>query len=66
METTVTYVKTDNNKIINENCIRWVQKLDGCLEVCTRVDGCYPGINTHKICETINKESYDKLNKWFQ
>ena len=26
MENTQTYIKTDNNKIINEKCIKWVEK----------------------------------------
>ena len=35
-----TYIKTDDNKIINEKCIRWVKKMGDCLEVCTKMDGC--------------------------
>lgn len=59
------FIKTDNNKIINENCIRWIKKMNECLEVCVKTDGCIETINTHKICKTINPKSYEKLNKLF-
>jgi hypothetical protein len=59
------YIKTDDNKIINEKCIRWVKKMDECLEVCTRTDGCKAGLNTHKICKLNNSASYEKLNRFF-
>ena len=57
-----TYIKTDNNTIINENCIRWVKKYNECLEICTKVLGCDPGKDTHKVC----KDSYNKLNVFFK
>jgi hypothetical protein len=61
------YLKTDENKIINENCIRWVKKMSDCLEVCTKSIGCniYNG-GTHRICKINNPESYNKLNKHFE
>ena len=59
------YLKTDDNKIINEKCIRWVKKMNECLEVCTKVDGCREGVNTHKICKMNNLHSYEKLNRFF-
>jgi hypothetical protein len=60
------FIKTDNNKIINEKCIRWVKKMDECLEVCIKSDGCRDGVNTHKICKLNNPNSYEKLNRLFQ
>ena len=27
----ISYLKADDNKIINEKCIRWVKKIDQCL-----------------------------------
>jgi hypothetical protein len=49
------YLKTDNNKVINEKCIRWVKKMDECLEVCTKTTGCSQiNDDTHKVCK-INK-----------
>lgn len=55
------YVKTDNNKIINEKYIRWIKKIDDCLEVCTKSNGCIEKIDTHKICKLNNPDSYKKL-----
>jgi hypothetical protein len=68
---TVAYIKTDDNKIINEKCIRWVRKMSDCLEVCTRSNGCEMSVfsdskDTHKICKKTSSESYDKLNKYFE
>ena len=63
-----TYIKTDNNLIINEQHIRWIKKIDECLEVCIKANGCniiINGIDTHKICKINNSNSYDKLNKHF-
>lgn len=59
------YVKTDDNKVINEHHIRWIKKMSECLEVCTKLDGCAVGVNTHKICNINNPTSYEKLNKHF-
>jgi len=61
----VSYIKTDDNKIINETCIRWVKKMDECLSVCIKTDGCIDGVNTHKICKLNNSYSYEKLNRFF-
>ena len=62
----VSYLKTDDNKIINEKCIRWVKKMGDCLEVCTKSNGCNAtGKTTHRICKLNNPYSYDKLNNFF-
>jgi hypothetical protein len=61
----ISFIKTDENKIINEKCIRWVQKMDECLYLCTRSDGCKK-YNTHKICKSNNLDSYNKLNVFFE
>ena len=58
------YIKTDNNTILNEKCIRWVKKMDDCLRVCTKSTGCEIK-DTHKICKINNNDSYTKLNKHF-
>lgn len=34
------FIKADDIKVINEKFIRWIQKIDQCLEVCTKHDGC--------------------------
>ena len=60
------YIKTDDNKIINENCIRWVKKMNDCLEVCLKSSGCnVDNKDTHRICKAYNLDSYNKLNKFF-
>ena len=78
MENAGPFIKADNNLIINENCIRWVRKMDKCLEVCLKTTGCRwenvtnEGVSinnnkdTHKICKEISLESYERLNKYFQ
>ena len=59
------YIKTDNNKIINEKCIRWVKKMSDCMEICTKPTGCIVGLDTHKVCKLNNLNSYNKLNNFF-
>ena len=59
------FLKTDDNRIINEKCIRWVKKMSDCLEVCTRSNGCAVSKHTHTICKSNNAESFNKLNKHF-
>lgn len=61
------YLKTDDNKIINEKSIKWVKKMGDCLEVCTKSVGCsIDNGGTHRICKLNNPDSYNKLNKHFQ
>jgi hypothetical protein len=62
----VVYIKTDDNKIINDKCIKWVKKMDECLQVCTKSSGCSGNVDTHKICKSNNPDSYKKLNKFFE
>jgi hypothetical protein len=62
----VSYIKADDNKLINEKAILWITKIDECLEVCTKSTGCNIKKNdTHRICKLNNQDSYDKLNKLF-
>ena len=61
------YIKADENKIINEKSIIWVKKMTDCLEVCTKTTGCnIKNKDTHTICRINNPESYDKLNRSFE
>ena len=67
MKNTQTYIKTDDNKIINEKCIQWVEKFNECLQVCTKLTGCNTKLgDTHKICKLNSLDSYNKLNKYFK
>jgi hypothetical protein len=61
------YLKTDDNKIINEKYIRWIKKMDECFEICTRSIGCnIEEKNTHRVCKIYNRDSYNKLNNLFE
>jgi len=63
----ISYIKTDQNRIINETSIRWVKKMGECLEVCNKSTGCnVKNGGTHKICRFNNPDSYEKLNRFFQ
>lgn len=66
-ERKVSFIKADNNRILNEIHIKWVQKMSDCLEVCTRSNGCsIENGGTHKICKVNNYDSFMKLNKHFE
>ena len=69
----VSFLRTDDNKIINITCIRWVKKMNECLEICIKTDGCNNNIdndqlknNTHRICKIYNLNDYNRLNKYFE
>ena len=47
----VSYIKTDDNKILNEKCIKWVKKMDECLQICMKTNGCDGIKDTHNICK---------------
>ena len=66
MENTVSFIKTDDNFIINQAAIRWVKKMNECLEVCTKQDGCFLEKETIKICKANSLDSYNKLNAYFK
>jgi hypothetical protein len=59
------YIKADNNTIINEKYIRWIKKIDDCLKVCAKPIGC-TNTDTLDICKIYNPDSYNKLNKHFE
>ena len=59
------YIKVDNNKVINEKCIKWMKKMDECLSICTKSNGCVMK-DTHTVCKINNSDSYNKLNKHFE
>jgi hypothetical protein len=61
------FLKTDDNTIINEKCIRWVKKMNECLEVCVKSNGCNSMITgtTHRICKANSPKEYDKWARLF-
>jgi hypothetical protein len=62
----IVYIKLNDNTIINENCIRWVRKMNECLQICTLSNGCKMKCHTDTICKKDNLNSYNKLNKHFE
>lgn len=60
-----TFLKTDNNKVLNESHIRWIQKIGECMEICTKSDGCNV-YTTSRVCKAYSPTSYEKLNKYFE
>jgi len=61
------FIKTDDNKVINERHIRWVKKMNDCLEVCTKSIGCSKeNGNTHIICKLNSPDGYYRLNELFK
>jgi len=58
------FPKTDD-KIINEKYIRWIKKVDECLLICTKWNGCEVK-DTHKICKLTFPYSYHKDNDAFK
>jgi hypothetical protein len=59
------FIKTDDNKVINQKCIRWVKKMNECMEVCIKKDGCIAQVSTHSVCKSNSLESYNKLQELF-
>jgi hypothetical protein len=59
------YIKADDNILINEKCIKWIEKIEECLYICSKSNGC-TRTNTHKLCKHKNYENYMKLNKYFE
>jgi len=67
MENKTSFLKTDDNRVINEKYIIWVKKFRECLTVCTKSTGCnVQNKDTHTICKLNNLDSYNKLNDHFQ
>jgi hypothetical protein len=65
-----TFIKVDDDRIINTNFIRWIKKKDECFYICSKLSGCYSDINniktdTHSVCKSTNSESYNKLLNLF-
>jgi hypothetical protein len=63
----ISFIKADDNKVINEKYIKWIKKMDECLAICTKSTGCsITNGDAHKICKLNNPDSYNKLNSLFK
>lgn len=63
------FIKIDNNTILNIKYIRWVKKMDECLEICSKMDGCSnykKHKDTHTLCKINNADSYNEFIKFFK
>jgi hypothetical protein len=60
------FIKADDNTVINAKAIVWMKKMDDCLEVCIKKNGCQLQLSTHKICKFNTPDSYNKLNGLFE
>lgn len=62
---THSYIKIGDRKIINEQAITWVRKMDECLYICSSTSGCLAA--DHVICKYKYPEVYNALDdKWFK
>ena len=61
------FLKTDQNVVINEASIKWVVKMNECLHVCVKANGCnsIANFDTHTICKKTSENSYNKLSRHF-
>ena len=59
------FIKADGNTMINIKYIRWVKKIDECLQICTKSNGC-DKYSIHDLCKYSNYDNYIKLNKLFE
>ena len=58
------FIKVDDDRIININFIRWVKKKDECFYICSKLTGCSIE-DTHSVCKTTNSQTYYKLFNLF-
>ena len=56
------FIKLDNNIILNMDCIRWAKKMDECLQIYSKSNGCRDNKKeTHIVCKINNADSYNRL-----
>lgn len=54
------YLKVDGNKVVNENHIRWVERLHDCMYICMKSN------DVQSVCKGNNTETFDLLNNKFE
>lgn len=62
------YIKADDNTVVNKNHIRWIKKMNECIEICSSYTGCNTNANsknTISVCKMNSPDSYKELNKYF-
>lgn len=64
-ESEITFIQTDNQFIVNEQCIRWIKKVHDCMQICAKPTGCVSSFDTLRVCKMNSPDSYDRLNNYF-
>lgn len=64
-QTDITFIQTDNQFIVNEQCIRWIKKVHDCMQICAKPGGCVSSFDTLRVCKMNSPDSYDRLNNYF-
>jgi hypothetical protein len=59
------FILCDGDRVVNTKYIRWIQRLNETMEICTKSTGCAMGKNTIKISKLLYPQSYSKLNVMF-
>lgn len=59
------YIKVTNDKLINQQSITWIRRIEECMYICTRTDGCDLEKTSHKICKFDNPSGYNRVNRLF-
>lgn len=59
------FMLCDGDRLVNIKYIRWIQRLNETMEICTKSTGCSMGKDTIKISKLLHPQSYSKLNVMF-
>jgi len=59
------FLLTDNDLVVNEDHIVWIQRIHDCMHVCVKTDGCVAKKSTHKVCKDIQTTSFARLEPLF-
>jgi hypothetical protein len=58
------FIQVKPDLLINQNHITWIKRIDECMHICIKVDGCTLD-TTHKVCKSANPTGYDKIQTLF-
>jgi hypothetical protein len=58
------YIAVDDGRLLNEDHIIWIRKVEECMRLCAKPVGCSP-LETHSVCKAVQPRSYDRLSKLF-
>ncbi len=59
------FIKVADNKIVNTRFIRWIQKVEDCYYICSKMEGCHI-METSRVCKSDNIKIYNALNEKLQ